>query len=113
MATIDRVDWVVLREISQSRDGLQSFTMYRRLSITAIQLAVTIGRLQRLRLVELEQDTDRIRATDAGFMYLQSFRRPDPSCDQSVLKDSPENSSWILREQLPINAPYVPRIDLL
>lgn len=113
MAAIDRVDWVVLRETSQSRDGLQPFTIYRRLSITAIQLAVTVGRLQRLGLVKLEEETDRIRVTDAGFVYLQNFRRPAPAYEKSVLTESPDNPSWIVREQLPINAPYVPRIDLL
>lgn len=113
MAEFERLDWLVLKEVARSASGIQPFTLHRRLSITASQLAATISRLERSGFVEIVEKAERIKATGAGIARLQKMAW-EPSLE-SRGDDGGEKVSqdWIWRDQLEINAPYVPKLALL
>jgi hypothetical protein len=108
MIGLDSISWNILKETAASPKGLLAFTIYRRLSITPLQLAISARRLKDLALIDLSEDGQRLSLTGAGLRVLQ--KRPSVERVDSVTE---KGAGWIARPALQINAPYVPRRSLL
>lgn len=113
MSSISRIDWLVLKEASRSRSGIQPFTVHRRLAVTAIQLATSVRVLESRGLVGLDARNESIKVTDKGLLLLQRSLEFADASDRGVLHGEGADRKWFEGPKLSINSPYVPRLKLL
>jgi len=104
---ISRAQWLVLREVSKSEEGLIAFTLHRRLSVTAGQLASIVNDLIKRGYVVLQSKDSRVILTEKGMKIMQSF-----SIKQGNGLPGERRVDWIHRPQTVVNSPYVPRMSL-
>lgn len=115
MPSIDKTSWKLLLEVSRSDRGLLPFTIHRRLSVTAGQLALVTRQLVEQRLITVDEADQRLLLTHAGVQLLQAGRvvSGERSVENLPTEGISPGSEWIWRPKLAINSPYVPRRSLL
>lgn len=100
---------LVMSLLSRSTDGLHTFSLYRRLSITPHELARVVLSLSKLELITADGLT--VRLTDKGADWTVANRR-------SLSRAVP--GSWrqkipaeAIQPRLPVEQPYVPLLNKL
>ncbi len=110
-------DWLILRMLEKSPQGLHLFSLYKYTGFDASTLARAIGGLMKVGLAEklgAEESVEAVRISSAGRLLLSKY----PAPPQRHIASESENRGRtgtpdVTVPSLPINAPYLPRLSEL